>query len=190
MLCCDEKSQCQALERTQPGLPLGGGHIKTRPHDYLRHGPVTLFAALSYLDGKILSRPASQHTHKEWLAFLKQIDRKTAAGRDVHLIIDNYATHKHPVVKAWLTRRPRFHLHFTPTSSSWLNLVERFFRDLTEDVVREGSFASVQTPGAGDGDLFGRAESGTQAICLEKKGEEILAKISRARPKQTAPQTL
>src|SRR5207253_2899743 len=144
VLCCDEKSQCQALERTQPGLPLGVGHIKTRTHDYIRHGTVTLFAALSYLDGKILSRTAEQHTHKEWLAFLKLIDRETPGGLEIHLIMDNYATHKHPAVKSWLARHPRFHLHFTPTSSSWLNLVERFFRDLTQDVVREGSFGSVQ----------------------------------------------
>ncbi len=122
---------------------LGVGHIKTRTHDYIRHGTVTLFAALSYLDGKILSRTAEQHTHKEWLAFLKVIERETPAGLQIHLIIDNYATHKHPAVKAWLARHSRFHLHFTPTGSSWLNLVERFFRDLTEDVVREGSFGSV-----------------------------------------------
>ena len=143
VFCCDEKSQCQALERTQPGLPLGMGHIKTRTHDYIRHGTITLFAALSYLDGKILSRTAKQHTHKEWLAFLKMIERQTPSGLDIHLVMDNYATHKHPAVKSWMARHPRFHQHFTPTSSSWLNLVERFFRDLTEDVVREGSFGSV-----------------------------------------------
>jgi transposase len=144
VLCCDEKSQCQALERTQPGLPLGVGHIKTRTHDYLRHGTVTLFAALSYLDGKILSHTAARHTHNEWPAFLQRIERQTPAGLQTHLIIDHYATHKHPVVKAWLAAHPRFHLHFTPTSSSWLNRVERFFRDLTEDVVREGNLGSVR----------------------------------------------
>ena len=170
VLCCDEKSQCQALERTQPGLPLGVGHIKTRTHDYIRHGTVTLFAALSYLDGKILSRTAEQHTHKEWLAFLKVIDRETPLGLEIHLIMDNYATHKHPTVKAWLARHPRFHLHFTPTSSSWLNLVERFFRDLTEDVVREGSFGSVRELVERHGDVSGRAELGAQAIRLEKEG--------------------
>ncbi len=143
VLCCDEKSQCQALERTQPGLPLGLGHIRTRTHDYIRHGTVTLFAALNYLDGKILSTTAARRTHVEWLAFLKKIHRTTPRELALHLIIDNYATHKHPVVLVWLKQHPRIHLHFTPTSSSWLNLVERFFRQLTDDVLREGSFGSV-----------------------------------------------
>lgn len=143
VLCCDEKSQCQALERTQPGLPLGIGHIRTRTHDYTRHGTVTLFAALNYLDGRILSTTAPRHTHVEWLAFLKKLHRETPKHLALHLIIDNYATHKHPVVTAWLEKHPRMHLHFTPTGSSWLNLVERFFRQLTDDVIRDGSFASV-----------------------------------------------
>lgn len=144
VLCCDEKSQCQALERTQPGLPLGIGHVRTRTHDYTRHGTVTLFAALNYLDGRILSTTAARHTHVEWLNFLKKIHRATPKDLALHLVLDNYATHKHPVVKAWLAKHPRIHLHFTPTSSSWLNLVERFFWQLTDDVVRDGSFASVQ----------------------------------------------
>jgi len=144
VLCCDEKSQCQALERSQPGLPLGIGHIRTRTHDYTRHGTVTLFAALDYLAGKILSATAPKHTHVEWLAFLKQIERETPAELALHLIVDNYATHKHAAVKQWLAKHPRVHLHFTPTGSSWLNLVERFFRDLTVDVVRDGSFRSVR----------------------------------------------
>jgi transposase len=143
VLCCDEKSQCQALERTQPDLPLGIGHIRTRTHDYIRHGTVTLFAALNYLDGKVLSTTAPKHTHVEWLAFLQKIHRKTPPELALHLIVDNYSTHKHPVVRAWLEKHPRVHVHFTPTSSSWMNLVERFFRQLTDDVVREGSFASV-----------------------------------------------
>jgi transposase len=186
VLCCDEKSQCQALERTQPGLPLGVGHIRTRTHDYIRHGTVTLFAALSYLDGKILSRTAPRHTHQEWLAFLKQIERETPAGLAIHLIIDNYATHKHPVVKAWLARHPRFHCHFTPTSSSWLNLVERFFRDLTEEVVREGSFTSVgQLVRAMEAYLAERNLSPKRYV-WRKQGEEILAKIAKARAAQTA----
>lgn len=144
VLCCDEKSQCQALERTQRGLPLGIGQVGTRTHDYIRHGTVTLFAALNYLDGRILSTTAAQHTHLEWLAFLKKIHRSTPPELTLHLIVDNYATHKHPVVRAWLDKHPRVHLHFTPTGSSWLNLVERFFRQLTDDVVRDGSFTSVQ----------------------------------------------
>ena len=187
VLCCDEKSQCQALERTQPGLPLGVGHIQTRTHDYIRHGTVTLFAALSYLDGKILSRTAEQHTHKEWLAFLKLIERQTPAGRAIHLIIDNYGTHKHPTVKAWLARHPRFHLHFTPTSSSWLNLVERFFRDLTQDVVREGSFGSVRELVQAIETYLAERNLAPKRYVWKKKGEEILAKIVRARAAQTAP---
>jgi len=143
ILCCDEKSQCQALERTQPGLPLGQGHITTRTHDYYRNGTVTLFAALNYLNGKVLAERAPRHRHQEWLKFLKSIDSATPAELGIHLILDNYATHKHPKVMRWLSARPRFHLHFTPTSASWLNLVERFFRDLSQDVVLPGSFASV-----------------------------------------------
>jgi len=181
VLCCDEKSQCQALERTQPGLPLGLGHLKTRTHDYIRHGTVTLFAALSYLDGKILSRTAARHTHKEWLAFLKVVDADTPAALDLHLIIDNYATHKHPRVKAWLAKHPRFHLHFTPTSSSWLNLVERFFRDLTQDVVREGSFGSVPELVQAMTAYLAERNLAPKRYVWRKQGEEILAKIHKAR---------
>jgi transposase len=143
VLCCDEKSQCQALERTQPGLPLGLGHIATRTHDYYRHGTVTLFAALNYLNGKILAERVPRRRHQEWLKFLKAIEAALPGDVDVHLILDNYATHKHPVVRRWLAQRPRFKLHFTPTSASWLNLVERFFRDLSQDVVSPSSFTSV-----------------------------------------------
>jgi transposase len=126
VLCCDEKSQYQALERTQRPLPLKKGYGRTQTHDYIRHGTITLFAALSYLEGKIISRTEECHTHVEWLRFLKQIDRETPKELDLHLIIDNYATHKHPAVQHWLKAHGRFHMHFTPTSSSWLNLVERF----------------------------------------------------------------
>ena len=190
VLCCDEKSQCQALERTQPGLPLGIGHIKTKTHDYIRHGTVTLFAALSYLDGKILSRTAARHTHKEWLAFLKMIDKETPAGQEIHLIMDNYATHKHETVKKWMSRHPRFHQHFTPTSSSWLNLVERFFRDLTEDVVREGSFESVRQLVQAMETYLAERNLAPKRYVWRKKGEEILAKIARARAAQNMPPTL
>ena len=181
VLCCDEKSQCQALERTQPGLPLGLGHIRTRTHDYKRHGTLTLFAALSYLEGKIISRTEENHTHVEWLRFLKQIDRETAKDLHVHLIVDNYATHKHVNVRRWLQRHPRFVLHFTPTSSSWLNLVERFFADLTADVVRDGSFASVrELVRSIESYLIDRNES-PKPYRWHAKGEEILAKIQRAK---------
>src|ERR1700722_2241876 len=143
VLCCDEKSQCQALERTQTGLPLGQGHIRTRTHDYYRHGTVTLFAALDYLTGKVFAHTAKRHRHQEWLSFLKKIDADVAAEKEIHVICDNYATHKHPKVKVWLARHPRFRLHFTPTSASWLNLVERFFGEITRKVIRPGSFQNV-----------------------------------------------
>lgn len=182
VLCCDEKSQCQALERTQLGLPLGtGGRVRTRTHDYIRHGTVTLFAALNYLDGKLIGRTEARHTHVEWLRFLKQIDRETPKQVDVHLIMDNYCTHKHAKVKAWLDRRPRFHLHFTPTSSSWMNMVERFFADLTSDVVRESSFTSVRELVASiEAYLIERNEK-PKPYTWRAEGEAILRKIERAR---------
>ena len=183
VLCCDEKSQCQALERSQPGLPLGVGHIRTRTHDYVRHGTTTLFAALSTLDGRVLARTETRHTHVEWLRFLRQIERETPPALMLHLIVDNYATHKHPAVRAWLARHPRVRQHFTPTSSSWLNLVERFFRDLTDEVVREGSFRSV-------GELVHTIEvwlaernRQPQRYVWHAKGAAILEKIIRARAK-------
>ena len=185
VLCCDEKSQCQALERTQPGLPLGLGHIRTRTHDYIRHGTVRLFAALSYLSGKVFGLTAARHTHKEWLTFLKLLDRETPPELDLHLIIDNYATHKHPKVRAWLEKRPRFILHFTPTSSSWLNLVERFFADLTARVVREGSFGSVkELTGAIEAYLAERNLT-PKPYRWRAKGADILAKIQRAKAAHT-----
>ena len=143
VLCVDEKAQIQALDRTQPGLPLKRGRCGTLTHDYKRHGTTTLFAALSLLDGTVIGDCMPRHRHQEFIRFLKQIDQTTPAALDLHLIVDNYGTHKHPRVQAWLQRHPRFHLHFTPTSSSWLNLVERWFRDLTTKRLRRGSFASV-----------------------------------------------
>jgi transposase len=181
VLCCDEKSQCQALERTQPGLPLGVGHLRTRTHDYTRHGTVTLFAALNYLDGKIYSTTAARHTHAEWLAFLRQIERQTPRELALHLIVDNYATHKHPAVRAWLARHPRLHLHFTPTGSSWLNLVERFFRDLTVDVVREGSFGSVRALTQAIEDYLAARNLNPKPYRWRAEGAEILRKINAAR---------
>ena len=188
VLCCDEKSQCQALERTQPGLPLGIGHIKTKTHDYIRHGTLTLFAALNYLDGKLITRIAKRHRHQEWLAFLKTIDRETPSDLDIHLIADNYATHKHDKVKRWLGKHPRFHMHFTPTSSSWLNLVERFFRDLT-DYITEKSFASVAE--LSDSIIAFLAERNTNAkrYVWHAKGEDILRKVEAARQALAATAT-
>jgi len=185
VLCCDEKSQCQALERTQPALPLGIGHIRTATHDYIRHGTVTLFATLNYLEGKIVSMLAGQHRHQEWLRFLKRIDRQTPKGLDLHLIVDNYATHKHPEVRAWLAKHPRFHLHFTPTSASWMNLVERFFRDITEDVVREGSFRHVKDLCDQILAYLAERNANPTRYTWNAKGEDILRKIQRA--KQTLP---
>ncbi len=183
VLCCDEKSQCQALERTQPGLPLGVGHVRTRTHDYIRHGTVTLFAALSYLDGKILSQTKKRHTHKEWLEFLKLVEAETPAELQLHLIVDNYSPHKHPKVKSWLGMHSRIHVHFTPTSSSWMNLVERFFRDLSEEVVREGSFTSTRQ--LTEAILGYLAERNLNPVRYQwrAKGAEILEKIQRARKK-------
>jgi transposase len=181
VLCCDEKSQCQALERSQPGLPLGIGHIRTRTHDYIRHGTITLFAALSYLEGRLISRTEEKHTHIEWLRFLKQIHRETPKDMDVHIIADNYATHKHPKVKAWLEKHPRFHMHFTPTSSSWMNLVERFFRDISEDCIREGSFESVGELVKAINAYLDNRNSQPKPYRWKAKGADILAKIHRAR---------
>ena len=186
VLCCDEKSQCQALQRTQPGLPLGVGHIRTQTHDYYRHGTITLFAALNYLDGKILSRTEARHTHIEWLRFLKQLERETPADLDLHLIVDNYGTHKHLKVRAWLGKRPRFHLHFTPTGSSWLNLVERFFADITQDAIRDGSFTSVRQLIVAIEDYLALRNEQPKRYQWRAKGEEILAKIQRARQALTA----
>lgn len=143
VLCCDEKSQIQALDRTQPGLPLKKGRCGTMTHDYVRHGTTTLFTALELLEGRVIGLCQKRHRHQEWLRFLKKIDADTPAHLDLHLIADNYATHKHKKVKAWLARHPRFHMHFIPTSSSWLNLVERFFRDIITKRIRRGAFHSV-----------------------------------------------
>jgi len=143
VLSVDEKSQIQALDRTQPGLPLKKGHGATMTHDYKRHGTTTLFAALNVAEGYVISTCLPHHRHTEWLTFLRLIDWQTPQDKALHLIVDNYATHKHPKVQLWLKRHPRFHIHFTPTSSSWLNLVERFFGDLTSKRLRRGVFRSV-----------------------------------------------
>jgi transposase len=143
VLCVDEKSQIQALDRTQPGLPLKKGRCGTMTHDYKRHGTTTLFAALSMLDGKVIGECMPRHRHQEFIRFLSKIDLETSAELDLHIIVDNYATHKHPRVKSWLRRHPRFHLHFIPTSSSWVNMVERWFREITDKRIRRGIFRNV-----------------------------------------------
>jgi transposase len=181
VLCCDEKSQCQALERTQLGLPLAPKRPRTMTHDDVRHGTVTLFAALVQLTGKLITRTEASHTHVEWLHFLKQIDRETPRDITLHLIADNYATHKHPKVRAWLRKHPRFKMHFTPTSSSWLNLVERFFADLTGEVIRAGSFASVNELVRDIKAYLAQRNANPKPYVWRAKGAEILAKIEHAR---------
>jgi transposase len=144
VLCVDEKSQIQALDRTQPGLPMKPGRCGTFTHDYKRHGTTTLFAALNVLDGKVIGDCMPHHRHQEFIRFLKTIDQQTPSGLELHIIVDNYGAHKHPRVQSWLQRHPRFHLHFTPTSSSWLNLIERWFAHLTQKRIRRGSFHNVR----------------------------------------------
>ena len=143
VLCVDEKSQIQALERTQPMLPIGLGYVEGVTHDYRRHGTTTLFAALDTAKGTVLARCRQRHRHQEYLDFLRQIDNNVPPDLDVHVIVDNYATHKHPRVKRWLATRPRFHVHFTPTYASWLNQVEIWFNRITQRAIRRGTFRSV-----------------------------------------------
>lgn len=144
VLCVDEKSQCQALERTQPMLPMGFGYVEGVTHDDVRHGTTTLFAALNVLNGAVLATCKPRHRHQEFLSFLREIDKAVPAELDVHCIVDNYSSHKHPKLKAWLAARPRWHMHFSPTYSSWLNQVERFFALITDKAIRRGSFGSVK----------------------------------------------
>jgi len=181
VLSVDEKSQIQALERTQPGLPLKKGRCGTTTHDYVRHGTTTLFAALSMLDGKVIATCMPRHRHQEWIKFLKQIDRQTPAGLDLHLIVDNYATHKHAKVKAWLAKHPRFHMHFTPTASSWLNMVERWFRDLTDKRIRRGVFTSVDRLIEEIERYVDQHNQTPKAFAWTAKAEQILEKVRRAR---------
>jgi len=181
VLCADEKSQIQALDRTQPGLPIKKGRCGTMTHDYKRNGTTTLFAALELAEGRLIASCMQRHRHQEWIKFLNQIDRETPAGLDLHLIVDNYATHKHPKVEAWLKRHPRFHIHFTPTSSSWLNLVERWFREITDKRIRRGVFKSVAELVKAVMDYIQQHNANPKAFVWTAKAEDILAKVSRAR---------
>ena len=181
VLCCDEKTQIQALDRTQPGLPLKRGRGKTMTHDYKRNGVTTLFAALNMLTGQVLSMTDQLHRHQEWLRFLKTIDRKTPKTKELHLIVDNYATHKHPEILAWLAKHPRFHMHFTPTSSSWLNMVERFFRDITDKRIRRGVFRSVPDLEAAINEYIKVHNAKPKPFIWTAKASDILAKVTRAR---------
>jgi transposase len=190
VLSCDEKSQIQALDRTQPGLPLKKGRAGTLTHDYQRHGTTTLFAALNTLDGTVVATQMQRHRHQEWLRFLALIEQQTPQHKELHLIVDNYATHKHPKVKRWLKKHPRFHLHFTPTSASWLNAVERFFRDLTERQLRRGVFKSLaQLQTAITGYIQGHNEN-PRPFIWTAKASDILEKVKRARAKLNTLQTV
>jgi transposase len=181
VLCLDEKSQIQALDRTQPGLPLKKGRCGTMTHDYVRHGTTTLFVALSMLDGKVIGDCMPRHRHQEFIRFLKKIDGETPPGLDLHLIVDNYGTHKHPRVKSWLKRHPRFHLHFTPTSSSWLNLVERWFREITDKRLRRGSFVSVPILIAAIKDYLTNHNQNPRVFIWSAPVEKILTKIANCK---------
>jgi transposase len=181
VFCVDEKSQIQALDRTQPGLPLKKGRCGTMTHDYVRHGTTTLFAALNVAEGKLIGTCMSRHRHQEFIKFLKLLEAQTPADLDVHLIVDNYATHKHPKVKSWLKRHRRFHLHFTPTSSSWLNLVERWFRQITDKRIRRGVFRSVKELIAAIMDYIEQHNEDPQAFVWTAKADAILDKVRRAR---------
>jgi transposase len=189
VLCCDEKSQCQALERTQLRLPLAPKRPQTMTHDYVSHGTVTLFAALSQLTGALITRTEASHTHLEWFRFLKQIDRETPRDLDLHLIADNYATHKHPEVRAWLDNYPRFKMHFTPTSSSWLNMVDRFFADLTGDVIRAGSFTSLNEPVRDIKAYLVRRNADPKPCIRRADGGDILAKSNVPATPSLQPKT-
>lgn len=178
VLCVDEKSQIQALDRTQPGLPLKKGRCGTMTHDYVRHGTTTLFAALSMLDGKVIGDCMPRHRHQEFLRFLKKIDAETPPELDLHLIVDNYGTHKHPRVKSWIERHPRCHLHFTPTSSSWLNLIERWFSDLSMKRLRRGSFSSVPALIAAIEEYLSNHNQNPRVFLWSASADKILSKIT------------
>jgi len=188
VLSCDEKSQIQALDHTQPGLPMKKGRAATMTHDYKRHGTTTLFAALNTLDGSIISRCEQRHRHDEWLKFLRQIDRETPKDKSVHLICDNYATHKHPKVKNWLARHPRFTVHFTPTSASWLNMVERFFRDITTGRLRRGVFRSVPELTRAIEDYIALHNENPKPFVWTAKANDILQKVIRANRRLSSKQ--
>ena len=181
VISADEKSQIQALDRTQPSLPIVPGRCGTMTHDYKRNGTTTLFAAIDMLHGKVIASCMPRHRHQEWLKFLKQIDAETPGELDLHLIVDNYATHKHAKVKAWLKRHKRFHVHFIPTSSSWLNVIERFFRDLDEKRVHRGVFRNVPELIRAVMGYIDNHNSSPKPFVWRKTADEIIEKVGRAR---------
>jgi len=178
---CDEKSQMQALDRSQPGLPMKRGRNATMTHDYKRNGTTTLFAALNVATGEVLGQCAKRHRHTEWLDFLRLIHKSTPQDKEIHIICDNYATHKHPKVKSWLKYHKRFHVHFTPTSASWLNMVERFFRDLSEQQLRRGIFHSVPELEQAVMDYIDINNEAPAPFIWTKSAQDILEKVTRGR---------
>jgi transposase len=181
VLSVDEKSQIQALERTQPGLPLKRGRCGTLTHDYKRHGTTTLYAALCLLDGKVIGQCLPRHRSREFLRFLRTLDQQAPAHLDLHLIVDNSSTHKSPPVRRWLKRHPRFQLHFTPTSSSWLNLVERWFREITQKRIRRGSFTSIQELLAAIQEYLDEYNRAPKRFVWTRSADMILAKVERCK---------
>jgi transposase len=181
VLCFDEKSQVQALDRTQPSLPMKPGRAGTMTHDYKRHGTTTLFAALDVLTGNVIGKCYDRHRHDELLRFLRLIDTQVPRRLQIHMICDNYGTHTHPKVKAWLAKHPRFHLHFTPTSSSWLNLVERFFAQITTKAIRRGVFHSVDDLITAIEEYLRVHNNDPVPFVWTATAEDILAKVTRAR---------
>ena len=190
VLSCDEKSQMQALDRTQPGLPLKKGRCGTMTHDYKRNGTTTLFAALNTMDGSVIGSCMPKHRHQEWIRFLNQIKRSVPKDKQIHIICDNYATHKHQKVVDWLKRNPRFHVHFTPTSASWLNMVERFFRDLSEQRLRRGVFYSVPELIQAVEDYVASHNEDPKPFIWTATASDILAKVQRARNKLNKVQSV
>lgn len=190
VFCVDEKSSIQALDRTQPGLPMKPGRCGTMTHDYKRHGTSTLFAALNTLTGEVIGACRKRHTHKEFLSFLKTVEKQTPKKLELHLIVDNYATHKHEKVKTWLKRNQRVHLHFIPTSSSWLNLVERFFGLLTQRQLRRGVFTSVKELEKAIMQFIETHNENKKPFVWTKSAEEILVKVERARQVLSSQQTV
>ena len=181
VLSVDEKSQIQAVDRTQPGLPLKRGRGATMTHDYKRNGTTTLFAALNTRNGEVMGMCMQRHRHQEWMRFLRHIQQATPANKQVHIICDNYATHKHPAVQRWLGRNPRFHVHFTPTSASWLNMVERFFRDLTANRLKRGIFRDLEELIMAVGDYIDRHNHNPKPFIWTASARDILEKVTRAR---------
>jgi transposase len=181
VLSVDEKSQIQALDRTQPSLPMKPGRAGTMTHDYKRNGTTTLFAALDVLTGSVIGQCLPRHRHSEFLTFLRTIDRQVPKGLQIHLILDNYATHKHPNVTAWLAKHPRFELHFTPTSSSWVNMVEGFFAQLTNKAIRRGAFTSVPDLIAAIDAYLASTNTNPTPFTWTKTAEQIVEKVKRGR---------